>query len=52
MAIHKKKSLCEIVNNEHPDIITVNDTALKGNLKVKIPKYFFFAKIKEVWRQL
>ena len=35
----KKESLCAIVDAERPDIVTINDTALKGNLKVKIPKY-------------
>ena len=43
----KKESLCEIVNSENPDVITINDTALKGNLKVKIPEYFCFAKNRE-----
>ena len=43
----KKESLCEIVNNERPDIVTINDTALKGNLKVKIPEYYCFAKNRE-----
>ena len=43
----KKESMCEIADSEKPDIITVNDTALKGNLKVKIPKYFCYAKNRE-----
>ena len=43
----KKESLLEIVDNEKPDIVTINDTALKGNLKVKIPKYFCYAKNRE-----
>ena len=43
----KKESLCEIADNERPDIITINDTALKGNLKVKIPRYFCYAKNRE-----
>ena len=43
----KKESMCEIANIERPDIITINDTALKGNLKVKIPKYFCYAKNRE-----
>ena len=43
----KKESLCEIASNETPDIITINDTALKGNLKVKISNYFSFSKNRE-----
>ena len=43
----KKESLCEIANDEKADIITVNDTALKGTMKIKIPKYFCFAKNRE-----
>ena len=43
----KKESLGEIVNSENPDVVTINDTALKGNLKVKIPEYFCFAKNRE-----
>ena len=40
----KKESICEIANEEKPDIHTVNDTALKGNMKIKIPKYFCYSK--------
>ena len=43
----KKESMCEIADNEKPDIITVNDTALKGTMKVKIPNYFCFSKNRE-----
>ena len=39
--------MCEIADNEKPDIITVNDTALKGTMKVKIPNYFCFSKNRE-----
>ena len=42
-----RQSMCEIANIERPDIIKINDTALKGNLKVKIPKYFCYAKNRE-----
>ena len=35
------------VNDEKPDIVTINDTALKGNLKVKIHQYYCFAKNRE-----
>ena len=45
--ISKKESLCEIANAESFDIITVNDTALKGSMKVKIPKYFCYSKNRE-----
>ena len=43
----KKESMCEIANDEKPDIITVNDTALKGSMKVKIPNYFCYSKNRE-----
>ena len=43
----KKESMCEIANAEQPDVITINDTALKGNLKVKIPQYFCYVKNRE-----
>ena len=43
----KKESLCEIANAETPDIITVNDTALKGSMKVNIPQYFCYSKNRE-----
>ena len=40
----KKESIHEIANNEKPDVLTLNDTNLKGNLKVKIPGYFSYNK--------
>ena len=43
----KKESLCEIADTETPDNITVNDTALKGSMKVKIPQYFCYSKNRE-----
>ena len=43
----KKESIDEIAEEEVPDIITINDTALKGNLKVKIPEYFCYSKNRE-----
>ena len=43
----KQESLREIAEQESPDIITINDTALKGKMKVKIPKYFSYSKNRE-----
>ena len=40
----KKESVNEIAANEKPDILTLNDTNLKGNLKVKVPGYFSYNK--------
>ena len=36
----KKDSLNEIAAKEKPDIITLNDTNLKGKFEVKVPGYF------------
>ena len=38
----QKESINEIAANEKPDIWTLNDTNLKGNLKVKVPGYFSY----------
>ena len=43
----KKESFDDIVKDENPDIIVINDTALKGTRKVKIPKYFSYTKNSE-----
>ena len=43
----KKDSLNEIAENEKPDVMTLNDTNLKGKLKVKVPNYFSFNKNRE-----
>ena len=43
----KKESIDEIASAEVPDIITINDTALNGNMKVKIPEYFCYSKNRE-----
>ena len=43
----KKESVKEILEVEAPDVLLLNDTALKGNRKVKIPKYFSFTKNRE-----
>ena len=40
----KKESIKEILEVEAPDVLLLNDTALKGNRKVKIPKYFSYTK--------
>ena len=40
----KKDSINEIADNEKPDVITLNDTNLKGKMKVKVPNYFSFNK--------
>ena len=40
----KKESVNEIVEIEKPDILTLNDTNLKGKLKVKVPNYFSYEK--------
>ena len=40
----KKESIKEILEVEAPDVLLLNDTALKGNSKVKIPKYFSYTK--------
>ena len=36
----KKESITDIADNEKPDLFLLNDTNLKGNLKVKVPGYF------------
>ena len=43
----KKESINEIVEKEKPDIMTLNDTNLKGKLKVKIPNYFSYNKTRD-----
>ena len=43
----KKESFDDIVKDDNPDIIVINDTALKGTRKVKIPKYFSYTKTRE-----
>ena len=40
----KKESINEITDKEKPDIITLNDTNLKGKLKVKVPNFFSYNK--------
>ena len=40
----KKESIKEILEVEAPDVLLLNDTALKGNRKVKILKYFSYTK--------
>ena len=46
----KKESLNEIADKEKPDVITLNDTNLKGKLKVKVPGYFSFSKNREKFK--
>ena len=46
----KKESINDIANKEKPDIMTLNDTNLKGNLKVKVPGYFSFNKNREKYK--
>ena len=46
----KKDSINEIADNEKPDVITLNDTNLKGKLKVKVPNYFSFNKNREKFK--
>ena len=43
----KQESLREIAKDESPDIITINDTALKGKMKVKVPDFFSYSKNRE-----
>ena len=40
----------EIADKEKPDVITLNDTNLKGKLKVKVPGYFSFGKNREKFK--
>ena len=42
--ISKKESVNEIVEREKPEVMTLNDTNLKGKLKVKVPNYFSYDK--------
>ena len=46
----KKESVNEIAEKETPDIITLNDTNLKGKLKVKVPNYFSYNKNREKYK--
>ena len=46
----KKESLNEIAECEKPDVMTLNDTNLKGKLKVKVPGYFSFNKNREKYK--
>ena len=46
----KKESVNEIVEIEKPDIMTLNDTNLKGKLKVKVPNYFSYDKNREKYK--
>ena len=43
----KKESINEIAKAETPDVMTLNDTNLKGKLKVKVPGYFSFDRNRE-----
>ena len=43
----KQESFDDIVKDENPDVMVINDTALKGNRKVKIPYYFSYNKNRE-----
>ena len=43
----KKESVKEILEVEAPDVLLLNDTALKGNRKVEIPNYFSYTKNRE-----
>ena len=43
----KKESVKEILEVEASDVLLLNVTALKGNRKVKIPKYFSYSKNRE-----
>ena len=40
----KKESFDDIIKVENPDVIVINDTALKGNRKVKIQNHFSYTK--------
>ena len=42
--LSKTESITEIINNESPDVMLLNDTALKGNRKINIPNHFSFTK--------
>ena len=46
----KKESVIEIVEKEKPDVLTLNDTNLKGKLKVKVHKYFSYNKNREKFK--
>ena len=46
----KKEIVNEIVETEKPDIMTLNDTNLKGKLKVKVPNYFSYDKNREKYK--
>ena len=46
----KKESVDEIARMEKPDILTLNDTNLKGKLKVKVPGYFSYNKNREKYK--
>ena len=46
----KKESVNEIIETEKPDIMTLNDTKLKGKLKVKVPNYFSYDKNREKYK--
>ena len=43
----KKESFDDIVEVENPDVLVINETALKGNRKVKIPHHFSYTKNRE-----
>ena len=43
----KKESINDIAKDEAPDVMTLNDTNLKGKLKVKVPDYFSYVKNRE-----
>ena len=38
----KKESIKEILKVEAPDVLLLNDTALKGNRKIKFPSYLTY----------
>ena len=46
----KKESINDIAKAEKPDVMTLNDTNLKGKLKVKVPGYFSFNKNREKFK--
>ena len=44
MVLRQKRKFNEIVKEEIPDVLVLNDTALKGNREVKIAHHFSYTK--------
>ena len=45
--VSKQASIDEIVESKTPDVLCLNETALKGKRKIKIKNYFSFCLNKE-----